>query len=402
MSNIGKSIVHLVRGNYLRRINNAVNSSENMLLTLSENGSVLRTNLVQNLCAELNTKTNVNSELNPTDGEFTSTLQKALIPAVAKATGGREDDVLHWHRTNSKFTLLNVPRNVVSDDLLIDVNQSKVDVNNDAEPCSGAEKDALGQNFFINVTTNEKSQPLTSCIYTLIPLISKQGKWSIAYQDFLRSRRKWWKKYFFNPAAVEVAEMDPRTEIPRATIQAKFDEQNFDLSNNLTLETIRMLDKNEIPNIPCDITAGNADTSVDSTTEEFKIVESRCSLSEGAVALLLDSVRKRLYLNSTRIALHQDLTPHQVGICCADAVCSEEQKENMTKLKQYLMLLLRNKSVRVFGPDKKEGNFFNEYEAADAYGVPYLIVITAESLKDGIVNIRDREVRECFTFNFPI
>ena len=70
----------------------------------------------------------------------------------------------------------------------------------------------------------------------------------------------------------------------------------------------------------------------------------------------------------------------------------------MSLLKRYLQQLLEREKIEVFDENtqrtlsEKQAKFFNDYEAADAFGVPHLIVITADSLKDGIVNIRDREV----------
>ena len=61
--------------------------------------------------------------------------------------------------------------------------------------------------------------------------------------------------------------------------------------------------------------------------------------------------------------------------------------------------MLDKNEVNVFDYEKLKHklsnapDFFNDYEAADAYGVPHLIVITSDSLKDGVIHIRDREVR---------
>jgi len=128
------------------------------------------------------------------------------------------------------------------------------------------------------------------------------------------------KKYFFNPSSVEVKETDPRTDTPKATIHANFEGQNFDLSNNLTLETIRMLNKDEIPNLLFEYeeTKEGKLAGTEKLIDTFKIVEANCLISEGCIALLLDSVRKRLFLKSTRLALHRDLTPYKVSFCCAD------------------------------------------------------------------------------------
>lgn len=211
-------------------------------------------------------------------------------------------------------------------------------------------------------------------------------------------RRKWWKKYVFNPSSVEVTETDPRTESPKASITANFEGQNFDLSNNLTLETIRMLDKDEVPKLTIDAEASETKKTL---VDTFKVVETCCYIPNGCTTLLLDSVRKRLFLDSTRLALDHNIAPYKVAICCAESLSTEDEILEMNMLKYYLQQVLDKNEVNVFDYTKLRNNiddptdFFNDYEAADAYGVPHLIVITSESLKDGVVHIRDRETT-CF------
>jgi len=80
-------------------------------------------------------------------------------------------------------------------------------------------------------------------------------------------------------------------------------------------------------------------------------------------------------------------------------LCAHYEKTEMKMLSTYLTLLLEREKIDVFDPKKQTDKcaktrgeqFFNAYEAADAFGVPHLIVITPESLKDGVVSIRDRE-----------
>ena len=69
-----------------------------------------------------------------------------------------------------------------------------------------------------DVARKEEIDVSTILFYSLLPLQSEKGKWTFVYQDLLRTRRKWWKRHFFNPSSVEVTETDARTDTPKASI----------------------------------------------------------------------------------------------------------------------------------------------------------------------------------------
>ena len=71
----------------------------------------------------------------------------------------------------------------------------------------------------------------------------------------------------------------------------------------------------------------------------------------------------------------------------------------MKMLKSYLRQLLEKENIIVYDYflEQEDGNTYSKFssleEAGDAHGVPHQIIITPESLKNGIILIRDREVR---------
>ena len=129
------------------------------------------------------------------------------------------------------------------------------------------------------------------CCTSFTFLSSFNDRWNFSFQDFLRSRRQFWKRLFFDPGTnLKVVESDLTGAKPSATIDASvcdFDVEDF--SSNLTVESIRLLDKSEIPKV------------FEKEVEFVRMVESKSYLSAGTLAILLTSVRKRLFLPTTRL-----------------------------------------------------------------------------------------------------
>jgi hypothetical protein len=120
-------------------------------------------------------------------------------------------------------------------------------------------------------------------------LSSFNDRWNFSFQDFLRSRRQFWKRLFFDPGTnLHAAENDSTGTKPSAIIEATFSDFE-DFSSNLTVESIRLLDKSEIPKV------------FEKEAGSVRMVESKTYLSSGTLAILLGSVRKRLYLPTTRL-----------------------------------------------------------------------------------------------------
>ena len=52
-----------------------------------------------------------------------------------------------------------------------------------------------------------------------------EEQWKYVYHDFLRSRRKFWKRYIFNPWSIHVVRADATTDHPSANISWTFEDQ---------------------------------------------------------------------------------------------------------------------------------------------------------------------------------
>ena len=172
----------------------------------------------------------------------------------------------------------------------------------------GNEKEILDEHFETNEKSrnlvnswiaNKTEEPLTFirapnadsfntdvCFTSFTFLSSFNGRWNFSFQDFFRTRRQFWKRLFFDPGtALNFVEADLNGATPSARIEAKID----DLSENLTVETIRLLDKSEIPKV------------FDQDSSFVRVVQSKSYLNSGSAAVLLTSVRERLFLKTTRL-----------------------------------------------------------------------------------------------------
>lgn len=140
------------------------------------------------------------------------------------------------------------------------------------------------EDFDVDLSVDKNVDNFSCTTYTF--LSSFNGRWNFSFQDFLRSRRQFWKRLFFDPGSnLSVFEHDPNGATPSAKIASKWSENDF--SFNLTLESIRLVDKSDLPDC------------VD--PDRVRMVKTESNLNAGTASILLTSVRKRLFLNSTRL-----------------------------------------------------------------------------------------------------
>jgi len=215
------------------------------------------------------------------------------------------------------------------------------------------------------------------------------NKWTFSYQDLLRTRRNFWKRLMFDPATLHLAEKEARSETPSASFEAS-SQKSFGLPNDKTLqmESVKVLDKDETDEF----------LGGESGDERVRMVVSKSKAMSGTLAVLFDSVRGRLFASKSappRLALANPVVPHHVALCAVS-----KNDPDVLDFRRYLASLLRQQAnLRVWNAmddvlEEEQANgdeFFNEYDACDSQGVPYLVMITPQSLKDGIVNVRDRE-----------
>ena len=190
-------------------------------------------------------------------------------------------------------------------------------------------------------------------------IIDNEENKAFAYQDFFRKRRMFWKRFMFNNDQISVKE-EGQSGIISATLE--------DFTNKIDsfeLESFEMVQS-------------------DLEKKDCTVFLSKLDFNAGAITILLDSMRYRQFLESPRLALPPKIAPYSVGIMkFFNGSESKETKAKITDLKNYIEILLKNENISV----RKEPNL----QGFDDIGVPYVIVITEESLQRGILRIRDRD-----------
>lgn len=178
-------------------------------------------------------------------------------------------------------------------------------------------------------------------------------KWKWRYNDFLRLRRRFWKNFLVNPASVLVREEKPTSDAPKAFISCNFEGQNFGTTSVSSTEPLEHMDLVEPDKL-------SLSTDLDMAT----------------LTLLLDSVRTRQFIPSTRIALHTQLAPFQTTFV------AKNPSPDLLDLQELLTLLAQEKGIRVFNEASND-------HLADLFGIPYQVVLTENSLTTGVVLLRD-------------
>ena len=200
-----------------------------------------------------------------------------------------------------------------------------------------------------NTVTSRQDSSIS--IWNILPKSDLDSQTTI-YQKLLRSRRQFWKQFMFDPGQISVHESKGD---PKALIKAKLNDYKEDIPA-VEMESIQMLDKD--------------------------VVLSRCDPSSGAVGILLDSVRIRQFLKTSRLALPQPkLAPVQIGIIVAQG--SSENNQDIKDLLRYVQLLLLDAGLEVMTNA--------DVETLDDLGVPFTVIINEDSLANGALLIRDRE-----------
>ena len=83
-----------------------------------------------------------------------------------------------------------------------------------------------------------------------------------------------------------------------------------------------------------------------------------------------------------RLALHKGVAPFQTSVM---AVTPDPPSPDLLDLREMVTLLAREKGITVCNEEA------DSFAAADALGIPHVVVLDEESLSRGVVRFRDRE-----------
>ena len=129
--------------------------------------------------------------------------------------------------------------------------------------------------------------------FEMLTFLPKE-EWKSSYQDLLRSRRVLWKRLLFDPWSVKVELSNAATETPSAEVFCAFRNQRLGFTDErgLKMEDIRMMRPDVVderfPLSPA-------------VHAEFRVVSTSSDLDLSSLSILMDSVRKRKFMDSTRL-----------------------------------------------------------------------------------------------------
>ena len=189
-----------------------------------------------------------------------------------------------------------------------------------------------------------------------------ETNWKYLYQDLLRVRRIFWKGFLSVPWCAKQEQKRPTKPDRQASLSWSPEPDktsSFQLDHPLVVEHMEM-----IPDFAPDLRAVQIDSD----------------LSCGSVVLLLDSIRQRTFLKSSRLSLHPEIAPIQVSVM----IGSPNPSQDLIDLKTFVTDLLVQEGLQVF-------NDATGFEVPDLLGIPFIVVMSEKSLEDGVLLIRDRE-----------
>ena len=181
-----------------------------------------------------------------------------------------------------------------------------------------------------------------------------EGQPAMIYQQYLRTRRLFWKQFMFNPEQLKVQENEEKN-----AVQLKIKLSDFDVDiPEIEVESIEVMKENLGRN-------------------NWNLFYSSLNINAGTMAMLLDARRVRQFRQDWRLALPNKAAPYALGIKVLDE--SQEVKD----LGRYIQLLLENESIPLLVDQ--------DYQTYDDLGVPYVIIVDKASLEKGVIRIYDRE-----------
>ena len=126
----------------------------------------------------------------------------------------------------------------------------------------------------------------------------------------------------------------------------------------------------------------------------LRAVETSVDLTSGAVMLMLDASRRRVFADweePYRLCLAAALAPHQVAFHF-----EESASEDLSDLQRLLEELLFMEGVRLapLGGESRapESEAFKHF---DNLGIPHTVLMRESSLKDGVIRIRQVSRKVC-------
>jgi DNA polymerase gamma 2 len=215
------------------------------------------------------------------------------------------------------------------------------------------------------------------------------------YFKMQRQRKIWWMRYASNPGGLVISDTKDDESVDAGVGKAQLTNLNYKFGfGDIDAEQISLITLAATPENDW-LKLRDSDTGRKLTPA---IIKSTMSSELAALLLLTDGVDSS---NDHILHINRKLAPFQIFIYrhTSDDTVNQELQD----LSQYVATILRKASIRTlnlpkfqFGGDKV---MQKEIIAADKLGVPYIIVLNDDSLKNGLLKLRNRETRICETIH---
>lgn len=187
------------------------------------------------------------------------------------------------------------------------------------------------------------------------------------FQRIQRERKLWWMKHFSNPTTQSLSEISGTESIQILTI-----EQNSNFIPKLPLETVELC--TDVPQSPA-----------------LGAIRFSTTLEETAIGFLEDAMDLNQFVS---LDIHRKLAPIQMCIFY-NIDNLDDNKSDLLHLGRLLELRIRNSGISCLNSDRfciKSGTK-DIYNKADQLGITYGIQLDDESLRSGLIKLRNRKTK---------
>ena len=197
-------------------------------------------------------------------------------------------------------------------------------------------------------------------------VIQDDGSDNLAYQTYLRNRKRFWKNIMFSQGLV-VSEETPQE--CKAVIKVHLTDIEESEIEPMELESFHKIDEN----FGCD---------------NLKIFHSTLDPDIGTFSMLMDAVRHRQFCKTHRLVLPNKIAPIPLGMVVKEEQCKcPKAKIDIKELARYIELIVQAQQLDMVT--------INCLDTMDNLGVPFVMVLDRECLNSGIVKVRNRDTNWC-------
>lgn len=204
-------------------------------------------------------------------------------------------------------------------------------------------------------------------------------KQSLEYFHRIQRQRKiWWMRYAANPGRIQITEVK------------KYENDGFGQGvsllayypfGNLAIEHVDMI----------------------ATTDQFpeikiplppRIIRTWKFLEIATIETVLDGIDDGDY---GEICIHRKLAPYQCAIYCLST--DDSLNDDLKDLTKYLSMMLQKHNISILSIDEcifnNQSQLNKQFFEMDAIGVPYELILDADTLENGLLKLRNRDTTIC-------